>query len=377
MAAGQTNMRETYSRLARSGWNVSVHATRDSFSEKDCFLEKEIVQGIKVMRYRSYGYGYGFLPKLNFRDNGIIRIHNFHLLPNFSILMYCFLLKLLKRKSFILIFTPHGGFTPDWSIFPKWQVVIKRSIHYIATFFIKSTVDGIIAVSDCEKKQIIQRGIKPELIKVIYNGIEKEAYEDIEIETNKKTKELVENLGQYIIQVGTVCPRKNQEVVIKALPFLSADIKFAVVGPFEDDEYFRRLQDLIEKSKLQNRVIFVGIMTGYDKYYLMRYAQVIVHMAKDEIYGNVVHEGMSQGCICVVSKDTAVTEFIKEGINGYHADPYDHRDVAGKLNFVLENQRKANVRSIKRNNVKVTRDHSWDNTACQLEEYLLKQLNRS
>lgn len=374
VAAGQTNMRETYSKLAANGWNIFIHATRDLFSEKNYLPERERVQGIEVIRYRSYGYAY--FPRLNFRDEGIIRIHNFHFVPNFPILMYCFFLKLLKRKRFTLIFTPHGGFTPDWSIFPKWQVIIKRPIHYIAVFFVHGAVDGIIAVSGWEKEQMIQKGINPDLIKVVRNGIQKEAYEDIEAKASKKIKKLVQELGQYIIQVGRIHPIKNQEVVIKALPLLPVNIKFAVIGPFEDDEYLRKLKDLIKKLKLQDRVIFLGTIIGHDKYYLMKHAQMMVHMAKLEALCNAVHEGMSQGCICLVSKDTSLTELIKDGINGYYANPYNHQDVAEKINFVLKNSKKANVRSIKQTNVEITRDRSWDNTTRQLEEYLLGQLNR-
>jgi glycosyltransferase involved in cell wall biosynthesis len=296
--------------------------------------------------------------------------------PSFIILIQCFFLKLLGKKKFTLVLTPHGSFTSDWSIFPKWQVFIKRPFHYIAVFFINRTVDGIIAVSEWEKGQMVQKGIKSDLLRVIYNGIEKKGYEDVEAKASEKTKKLVKELGQYIIQVGTIQPRKNQEVVIKTLPLLPAEVKFAIVGPFENSEYFEKLQRLIEELGLQGRVVFLGTITGHNKYYLMRHAHLMVHMSRHEALCNAVHEGMSQGCICIVSKDTALTDLIKEGINGYHADPYDHRDVAEKINFVLKNLRNANTQSIKRENIKVTRNHSWENTARQLEEYFLQLLKQ-
>lgn len=376
IAGGEINTLETYSTLAADGWNIYMHATRDSLSEKNVFSkERERIRGIEVIRYRSYGDAY--FPRLDFRDSGVIRIHTFILVPSFIILVQCFFLKLLGRKKFTLVLTPHSSFTPDWSIFPKWQVVIKRPVHYIAVFFINRTVDGIVAVSEWEKEQMVQKGIKPNLIRVIYNGIEKEGYEDIEAKASEKIKRLVRELGQYIIQVARIHPLKNQEVIIKTLPLLPANIKLAVVGPFDDSGYFRKLKSLTKELEFQDRVIFLGTITGHDKYYLMKHAQMMVHMASLEALGNAVHEGMGQGCVCIVSKNTGLEELIEDGVNGYHADLYDHRDVAEKINFVLENQQNTNIQSIKQNNIKVTRNRSWENTAHQLEEYFLQLLKQN
>lgn len=363
----EVNTLETYSVLVEKGWEVTVHTSKDSLTKKNVFPDDEVVRGIKVKRYPFRWYG--FLPEINWRETNVVALHNFDIFPHFLILVYCLALKLLRRKRFALILTPHGGFSLDtvWHLFPRWQRVVKRTYHQtLGKWLINQVVDGIRAVSEWEKKEMINSGIRPEKIEVIANGIEDEAYMDIEKLASKEIKDKVRQWGKYLIRIGRIYPIKNDETIIKALPKLPTDIKLVIVGPVESNKYphyIDSLTSLIRKLKLEKRVIFAGVVRGVDKYYLIKKSQMMVHMAMWESFCNVVHEGMSQGKICIVADNTALPLLIKDGVNGYCVPTKAHQTLAKRINYVLKNINSRQMREMSARNRKLGLQESWRKVA--------------
>jgi glycosyltransferase involved in cell wall biosynthesis len=127
--------------------------------------------------------------------------------------------------------------------------------------------------------------------------------------------------------------------VIRALALLPKDVNYVIAGPVQDnDEYLGKLKSLIKELGLEKRVYFIGVVKGVDKYYLIKKAQMMVHMALWESYCNVVHEGLSQGKVCIVADNTALPLLIKNDVNGYCVETTDHEELAKKINYVLENK---------------------------------------
>ena len=89
----------------------------------------------------------------------------------------------------------------------------------------------------------------------------------------------------------------------------------------------------------------------------------MVHMAIWESFCNVVHEGMSQGLVCLVANNTALPLLIKNGINGYCVETKDHKTLAKKINYVLENKNHQVVRDMCKRNKKFGLEESWTSVA--------------
>jgi len=372
VAAGiETNIMETYSVLAKKGWKVTIHTSKDTYLEKDSLPDGENIRGLEVRRY-SFKW-WGFWPNIDWRSTNLVCFHNFDIFPHFEILLYIFYRKILGRKGFATVLTPHGGFSLDdsWSVFPWWQRIIKRSYHAtFAPILINKIVDKVRAVSEWEKKEMIKEGIQEKRITVISNGIENEAYLNVEKLASESIRSQVRKWGKYIIQVGRVYPIKNYETTIRALKLVAKDIKFVIVGPVEKNKfprYWDDLQSLIGKLKLTDRVIFAGVIRGVDKYYAMKHAQMMVHMAIWESFCNVVHEGMSQGLVCIVANNTALPLLIKEGVNGYLVETYDYENLAKKINHVLENKHSSEMVSMQKRNEKFGLQDSWQSVADRMD----------
>ncbi len=360
----EVNMLETYSKLT-SRWNITMHTSTDTLTEKNVLAPTDNIKGINVKRYMYKKFGYW--PDIDWKTADYVALHNFNVFPHFLIMAYVLVLKVLGKKTFKLFLTPHGGFNPEWSIFPSHIRFVKKLYHFtLGTLMINLTVDGVRAVSEWEGKEIISKRVSKNKVRVISNGIEDEASLDIDSLASPEIKKTVQDFGRYIIQIGRVYVIKNYETVIKALPSMPSDIKYIIVGPIEHnyhDDYKGELEKLAEKLGVSDRVIFLGVVRGVDKYYLIKHAEMMVHMALWESFCNVVHEGMSQGLACVVSNTYALPYLIKDGVNGFSLDPMDYKGVAQKVNYILEHKDSDEIKTMKENNRLFGLQTSWTKVA--------------
>lgn len=362
----EVNIMETYSRLAKNGWDVTIHTSSNTYLERGVLPKSETMRGLKVKRYPFKWYG--FFPEINYAKADIIALHNFDIFPHMHILLKALVLKLSGKKKFKLVLTPHGGFNPEWSIFSKFQQAVKKNYHYIlGNRLINLSVDAVRAVSEWEKEEMIKKGIKGELVSVIDNGIEDEAYKDVDRFASEEIKKHVKSFGRYLIQIGRIYKIKNYETTIQALALLPKDVNFVIAGPVqENDDYIEKINTLIKSLKLQDRVKFIGVVRGIDKYYLIKHAQMMVHMALWESYCNVVHEGLSQGLVCIVADNTALPYLVKDGVNGYCVKTHDFRGVSKRVDFVLKNKNSKFVKDVEERNRKFGLENSWANVSMKL-----------
>ncbi len=371
VAAGiETNIIETYAVLARNGWDVAVHASKDILTEKNRLSDTDEVRGLRIRRYPFRWYGY--FPQIDWENTDAVCLHNFNVVPHFYIFIYSLWRKILRKKRYILIVTPHGGFTPEWSIFGRVTILLKKTYHYtIGTLLINFVVDRVRAVSDWERMKIIKKGVAREKVITIDNGIEDEAYADLEQEASDEIKKKVAGYGRYIIQIGRIHKIKNFETTIQALaklPERYRGLKFVVVGPVGDTVYAERLKTLVQKLELEDRVVFCGVIRGVDKFYLIKKAEIMVHMALWESFCNVVHEGLSQGLICIVSNTFALPYLIKDGVHGYCLDTYDVDAVSKKIEYVLDHKNNPFIREMKARNKEYGLENSWRKVAGRMDE---------
>lgn len=245
----------------------------------------------------------------------------------------------------------------------------------LGTFLINHVVDGLRSVSEWESEETVKSGVHREIIETIPNGIEKEVYSDVEQLASDSIRALVRELGTYVIQVGRIHPIKNQLTTIRAVARVS-DVRFAIVGPVTDEEYQSQLEKEIRRLGVGDRIRFLGVIGGIDKYYLLRHSLANTHMASWESYCNAVHESMSQGCICIVSKDTALEELIQDGVNGYAVSVNDDKAVAEKIQYLLREKNSSEVASMRDRNKKFTEGHSWDDLARRVETFYTDTLLR-
>ena len=178
-------------------------------------------------------------------------------------------------------------------------------------FVYMNNINGcFIAISQAVKKAWIKKGIRPEKIKVIYNGIDTDKFK------SSDNKSFSQDL--HFIFTGTICPTKGQVQVIKAVSELSDDIKEHIYVDFYGSGvkgYIDTLKSLIEKNGLEDRLRFCGysdsiqdILPGYDGAFVCSDA---------EAFGRVTVEHMYCSLAVIASDSGANPELIDDGRDGF------------------------------------------------------------
>jgi glycosyltransferase involved in cell wall biosynthesis len=372
VAGSQANLLHTSSQLANKDWEIFVYTTKDRPYQSNVLADYEEYKKIKISRRNSFSFL--FLPfslGLNYQSDGIICFNDFTTFPDIFVCFYTLLLKKLGLKKYKLVFSAMGLFNYSTEIYPSFKFKLKQLLdHTLGVYLINRTVDAIQAISETEKSGLIRAGIKPSLITLISCGIEEEALLDnIDSLASSKIKEIVKDTEAYILQVGRIDKIKNFETAIRSLKLTNENIKFFMVGQSHDAIYKDELIRIIKELEVGDRVVFLGEVSVYDKYYLMKKALALVHMSKWEGFGIVILEAMSQGAVCLISKGTAMDELIKEDINGYLFNFDDYESLGKKIQEIYVAQGSEKILKIKSNNTAIAKSRTWESISNQLDHF--------
>jgi len=114
--------------------------------------------------------------------------------------------------------------------------------------------------------------------------------------------------------------RKNHIFLLEVLSFLPEKYKMVLAGPLKDEgkEYFRQIQNKIEKLNLQSRVdLKVGFNDNFDEY--LKCSDVFLFPSLSEGLGTPVLESQACGVPVVSNHLKDITDtVIKNGKGGYY-----------------------------------------------------------
>lgn len=115
--------------------------------------------------------------------------------------------------------------------FPQYYKPIDRKIYDYKFRRAAELATRVIAISECTKRDIINfYHIPEEKIDVVYQGCDIMFHQPVAPQQIQAVKEEYGLTHPYIIGVGTVEPRKNQLLTVKALKGLPEDIHVVLIG---------------------------------------------------------------------------------------------------------------------------------------------------
>ncbi len=144
-------------------------------------------------------------------------------------------------------------------------------------------------------------------------------------------------LGPYAVVVGTIEPRKNLSLLLRALslPELQrSQLRFVMVGRkgWMVDELVGALP-----PAARERVLFCGFVSEFIKYRLIHGSEFLIFPSIYEGFGIPALEAMSLGKPVLASWSSSLPEVVGEA--GVYFDPLSVTDFADALN-VISNRRK-------------------------------------
>lgn len=140
------------------------------------------------------------------------------------------------------------------------------------------------------------------------------------------------NKIQNFIFVGTLIKRKYPDCIIKALNrSLISDYNLNIVG---EGALKGKLQKLITKNKLTDKVVLLGRQNRDSIITLLDQSDIFIMISKDEVFGLVYLEAMARGCIVIASKEEGMEGIIKNGENGFLINAGDSEELTSLLNKI-------------------------------------------
>ena len=216
-------------------------------------------------------------------------------------LLYPFL-----KKNIIYHVHDNNGIKRQSIFFLKW--VDKKVVRYIA-------------VSHFIKKDLVNCGISPEKIEVIYNGIK----------IQPVFKSLKENFFTIGI-VGQILPTKGHDMVVEAFRILrerGCTAHLFIVGK-GNEKFIESLKQRISLYNLEEYVFWKGFLNSPPEIYA-GIDVIVAPSTLSEAFGLMACEANMFTIPAVVTNRGGQPEIIEDGFNGYVVDPINPVDIADKL----------------------------------------------
>ncbi len=366
----ETAILQTFSRLQQWGHHVTMHTSRNTLHGTNVLPRADVVKGMKIFRYDWIPH-LGFFPRIDVSACDVVVIENFDIFPHLRVFAWILWLKLTQQKKFSVVVAPHGSFTPLWQVFPTFTRYIRFVYyHTLGVLLINSTADVIQVLSEAEHLHMRKFGVDEHKMVTISNGVEPEALLQAHAVSNAFEKK-ISSLGRYVVQLARIDPVKNMGSAVVAMTHAPADVKLVIAGDVNDVVYKQYLDLLVKKHGLQDRVVFLGVVKGAEKFYLLQHALCMVHMAMAETQSIAIWEGMSQGLICIVSNQSGMTETVHDGVNGFCFPSDAVERIGAAITNVVEKAGTPAMVRMQEANRKATQVLSWTSVAELMESTLV------
>lgn len=207
-------------------------------------------------------------------------------------------------------------------------------------------VSKIIAISHDNQKQLEKLYHEHQnKIKTIHNGIDINWWQSqllgYKVSNHWRTKEEIFKAKKSTLIITTIAElheRKGLKYLIEAIPEVVekfSNVKFVIIG--EGGER-KNLENLAEKLKLQNHLIFLGRQKEIPK--LLESSEIFVLPSIREGFGLVNCEAMISGLPVIASNIGGIAEIVKDGETGILVPAQNPQALAESLIELIENPEK-------------------------------------
>ena len=215
---------------------------------------------------------------------------------------------------------------------------IKEKIYFFPIKFLAANADHILTISNSEKERLMKyRFGRKNQIDVIYLGVDQKFkplanHKSVDIERIIIKYQLPE---KFLLYVGRLNIRKNIPNLLKAIPLLKDKSIKLVLGGKCDRKIFN-VNEILNELNITDRVIQLGYIDDDDLPILYSLASIFCYISFDEGFGLPPLESLASGVPVVISNVGSLPEIC--GKAGIYCNPFDSKDVANKIDTLLEDK---------------------------------------
>ena len=217
--------------------------------------------------------------------------------------------------------------------YPHLYKPVDRKIYIPKYRYACSNADLVIAVGRQTEKDLIDlMGVDPKKIRTVYQGCDnrfRSRPADSDLTDVKRKYDLPD---KYILNVGTIEPRKNLSAIVAALRRLPDEINLVAVG--KPTEYIETVKREIKKFGLVDRVRFLHGVTFADLPAVYALASVFVYPSIFEGFGIPILEALNMRIPTIAANTSSLPE--AGGDAALYFDPDDSDTLATHIGNVLD-----------------------------------------
>ena len=253
--------------------------------------------------------------------------------------------RLLRRSKYDLIHTHNskGGFIGRLAAklaggppvihgvhgfaFHENESWIRRTLFFALEKMARNWSARIICISQPLVDLWVQRRLAPrEKIRMIYSGIDIGEFGNVG-SRNKIRKELGLKPGQIAVgQVSKLWEGKGHEDIINACPRIFSEIPDLKVFFIGDGPIRSRLEKMVYKNGLQERVVFLGHCNNIAE--ITSALDIAVLASHFEGMGRVILEAMAAGIPVVATRVGGIPDLIADQETGFLVEPHNPGQLA-------------------------------------------------
>ena len=268
--------------------------------------------------------------------------------PSFLWSQIAFPFHLMTHQEYDVVFTP-THYAPRVSNIPTVVSIMDLSYLYYPHLFKKSDLfklknwssysvknaSYVLTISNFSKRAIVKNyKISENKIIVTYPGFDSKVYNishsNADVEKIKKKY----HLNRYIMFVGTIQPRKNLSMLVKAYSKIVKrypDLKLVLIGKkgWLFEPIFNEMQYFLDKRQ----ILYLDYLEDKEVNLLYSGAELSVLPSLYEGFGLTVVEAMASGCLVAVSNVSSLPEIAENA--AYYFDPLSENDMANTITKVI------------------------------------------
>ncbi len=216
--------------------------------------------------------------------------------------------------------------------FPKLYRRADRLVYRAKFEQACKEADRVIAISKQTADDLVSLlNVPSEKIEVVYQGCQPEYIQDYSKQSLAQIKESLALPDRFLLGVGTLERRKNQELILKAMSRMDEEIDLVLVG--KPTSYKNELLKLAKDLSLSHRLNFYNDIPSEALAQVYRLSEMVLYPSLFEGFGIPIVEALASGVPIITSKDGCFVE--AGGDAAIYTDPNDPGQLRGEIMKVL------------------------------------------
>lgn len=217
--------------------------------------------------------------------------------------------------------------------YPELYKPIDRFLYNRKFKYAVNNADVIVAISEQTKRDIIEfYKIDANKIKVIYQGCHPAFKTEKSEEVKEKIRQKHNLPRKFVLNVGSIEPRKNAFQIVKAIENL--DIPLVIIG--KDTKYSDQIRQYVEQNDLQNRVQILQGFTMDELATIYSMAEIFIYPSKYEGFGIPIIEALYSGTPVITTNSGVFPE--AGGPFSYYINPENIEEISYAITSILSNE---------------------------------------